>query len=198
MLVTAATSAGARGIANLELDSLARIVDWLNVMTYDYHGGAGIAHFNAPLHAAMADPTPSYNVDSTVAMYLRGGMPREKLVIGVPLYGRSYGNVPPANDGLFQTGMAAPREWTGAAIDAKSLTREKLEASGFQVHRDTVARAPWAYNPATGVWISFEDALVVPPPKSPRSTSATARPCRAAVAAMPAPTMPPPITSRSK
>src|SRR5215218_9239185 len=45
--------------------------------------------------------------------------------------------------------------------------------------------------------MSFDDALDVPPPKSARSTSATASPCRAAASAMPAPTMPPPITSRS-
>ncbi len=156
--LTAATTAGAAGIANLELDSLARVVDWLNVMTYDYHAGDGMAHFNAPLHAAANDPTPRHNVDSTIATYLRGGMPAAKLVVGVPFYSRSYGDVAPANDGLFQPGAPAPREWSGAGLEPRNLTREKLEAAGFALHREPGAQAPWAYNSATGIWITFDDA----------------------------------------
>ena len=45
--------------------------------------------------------------------------------------------------------------------------------------------------------MSFEEALDVPEPKSPASTSATASPSRAACAAVAAPITPPPITSRS-
>ena len=45
--------------------------------------------------------------------------------------------------------------------------------------------------------MSFDDAPEVPLPKSRASTSATARPMRAACAAIPAPTIPPPTTSRS-
>src|SRR5581483_1821521 len=46
--------------------------------------------------------------------------------------------------------------------------------------------------------MSFDDALEVAPAKSPFSTRATRRPCALAASAMPAPTIPPPITSRSK
>jgi chitinase len=126
--LTAATSAGA-GIANLELDSLARVVDWLNVMTYDYHAGGRVAHFNAPLHAAARDPTPRYNVDSTVAAYLRGGLPTAKLVVGVPFYGRSYGGVPATNDGLFQPAGAARRRASGRGPRS---SRARSRASGWR------------------------------------------------------------------
>ena len=97
-------------------------------------------------------------MDSTVAMYLRGGMPAAKVVIGVPFYSRSYGGVAPTNDGLFQPAGPAPREWSGAALDVRNLTREKMEGAGFTVHREPRALAPWAYNRATGVWITFDDA----------------------------------------
>src|SRR3989304_3671177 len=46
--------------------------------------------------------------------------------------------------------------------------------------------------------MSFEEALDVAPPKSPASTSAVARPARAAWAAIPAPMIPPPTPSRAK
>lgn len=47
-------------------------------------------------------------------------------------------------------------------------------------------------------WMSFEEPLEVPPPKSPLSTSATESPILEASAASPAPTVPAPMTSRSK
>src|SRR5436309_3672809 len=45
--------------------------------------------------------------------------------------------------------------------------------------------------------MSFDDALEVPPPKSPASSSATFQPRRAALNAIRAPVIPPPITARS-
>ena len=156
--LTAATTAGAGGIANLELDSLARVVDWLNVMTYDYHAGGGVAHFNAPLRAPAGDPTPRSNVDGTVALYLRGGLPARQIVVGVPFYARSYGDVPPTNDGLYQRAGQAPREWSGAALDVRNFSRARLDSAGFVVRREPGAGAPWAYRAAGGVWITFEDA----------------------------------------
>jgi chitinase len=157
--LAAATTAGERGIGNLELDSLAKVVDFLNVMTYDYYAGGSVAGFNAPLYSAANDPSPKRNVDSTVAIYLRSGLPASKLVVGVPYYARTYANVPAGNDGLFQTGSgAAPREWTGSNVDVSHLTRAKLEAAGFSVRTEPSAQAPFAFNPATGVWITFDDA----------------------------------------
>lgn len=157
--LAAATTAGEQGIGNLEVDSLARVVDFLNVMTYDYYAGGSVAGFNAPLHSAANDPSPKRNVDSTVAMYLRAGLPANKLVVGVPYYARTYANVPAVNEGLFGTGSgAAPKEWTGTNVDVSHLTRAGLEAAGFTVRTEPSAQAPYAFNPKTGVWITFDDA----------------------------------------
>ena len=70
----------------------------LNLMTYDYHTGSGIAHFNAPLYPAPADPTPTLNIDSTIRAYLSLGSPPEKLVLGIPFFGYKYGDVARRND----------------------------------------------------------------------------------------------------
>jgi chitinase len=157
-LTAAATTAGERGIGNLEVAELAKVLDFMNVMTYDYHAGGQMAAFNAQLYRAANDPTPKSNVDSTVAIYLRAGLPPNKLVVGVPYYARSYGNVPPENNGLFQRAGPAPREWTGTNVDVAHLSRAKLEAAGFRVFTEPDAQAPFAYNPSTGVWITYDDA----------------------------------------
>jgi len=156
-LLTAATAAGPRLVASLELDRVAPVLDWLNVMTYDYHSGSAIAHFNAPLHAAASDPTPFYNVDSTVALYLRGGVPARKIVIGVPFYGRAYGGVHGMNGGLFQPATPPPREWA-TGLDYRQIAARNLTTQGFTRFWSSEARVPWLHNDSLGVFVSYDDA----------------------------------------
>lgn len=157
-LLTAATSAGPRAVTDLELGPVAALLDWFNVMTYDYHAGGRMARFNAPLFPAADDPTPFLTVDGTLRTYVEYGVPREKIVIGVPFYGRTYGGVDTANAGLFQPATAAaPAPWN-AELDHRSLTRLTPEANGFTRHWHPVARVPWLYDPARGIWITYEDA----------------------------------------
>jgi len=157
-LLTAATAAGPSHVANLELDRVATIVDWLNVMTYDYHAGSRETHFNAPLFAAAADPTPQLTVDATVRLYLDRGVPASKIVLGVPFYGRSYGRVPSANRGLFQpAGGPPPREWGAGELDFDALLRKRPEAAGFRRYWEPIARVPWLYQESTGTWITYDD-----------------------------------------
>lgn len=156
-LLTAATAAGARLVGSLELDRITPLLDWFNVMTYDYHAGSAIAHFNAPLHAASNDPTPFYNVDSTVALYRRGGVPPEKIVVGVPFYARAYGGVRGGGGGLFQPATPPPREWA-SGLDYRQLASRNLTAQGFTRFWHPEAKVPWLHNDSLGVFISYDDA----------------------------------------
>jgi len=156
-LLTAATAAGARLVGSLELDRITPLLDWFNVMTYDYHAGSAIAHFNAPLHAASNDPTPFYNIDSTVALYRRGGVPPEKIVVGVPFYGRAYGGVNGGNGGLFRPAAPPPREWA-TGLDYRQIASRNLTAQGFTRFWHPEALVPWLHNDSLGVFISYDDA----------------------------------------
>jgi chitinase len=156
-LLTAATAAGPSQVANLELDRVAPLLDWFNVMTYDYHAGSRIAHFNAPLYAPAGDPTPHLNVDATVRLYRDAGVALPKIVVGVPFYARSYGRVPSVNRGLCQpAGGPAPREWA-AELDYDVLTRKRPEADGFRRFWHPDARVPWLYKESIGTWITYDD-----------------------------------------
>jgi chitinase len=157
-LLTAATAAGPTHVANLELDRVSAVVDWINLMTYDYHSGSRIAHFNAPLYSPVGDPTPHLNVDATVRLYREQGVLPRKVVVGVPFYGRSYGRVPSANRGLFQpAGGPAPREWGAGELDYDALTRKRPEADGFRRFWHPDARVPWLYKESIGTWITYDD-----------------------------------------
>ncbi len=157
-LLTIATIAGPGVFTQLELGPVAAAVDWFNVMTYDFHSGSKIAHFNAPLYTATGDPTPGYTVDSTMRRYIAGGVSPSKLVVGVPFYGRVYGGIGAANDGLFQpvTGPV-PNEWK-TGTDYKAIVRRDPESLGFRRVMHPEARVPFLYNATTGTWITYDDA----------------------------------------
>jgi chitinase len=87
--------------------TLAPLLDFVDVMAYDFHGGwsRGI-NFNAPLRQAKADrETPGLDVSDAIVRYKKTGLPPEKLVFGVPFYGLVWHTEarPPALYGRFKT-----------------------------------------------------------------------------------------------
>jgi chitinase len=159
-LLTIAAGAGRAHVRNLDVPMLARILDFINVMTYDYHSGGAIAHFNAPLDTAQNDPTPEFNARASVEAFLAAGLPAEKLVLGVPFYGYGYAGVAAANNGRFQPGTtrpdtSAPNPWAGALRYYRVVEAQR---AGFTRYWDAEARVPWLYHAATRTWITYDDA----------------------------------------
>jgi len=155
--LTIAASARPSEIANLELGRIVALLDFINVMTYDYHTGGSIAHFNAPLFAAANDPTPELNVDASMRDFESGGVPSEKLLVGIPFFVRAYGNVPNLNAGLFQLSTGAPRDWRPADGDWQRFARTRLLDHRYERHWESSARVPWLYDPGSGTWITYDD-----------------------------------------
>lgn len=71
--------------ANVNLGQAAALTDFLTIMTYDFHGDWGEPWGH---HANLYGGDIS--VDSAVNMYLNAGVPANKLVVGLPFYGRSW------------------------------------------------------------------------------------------------------------
>jgi GH18 family chitinase len=162
-----AASAHPSSLETVEIDRITPLLDFVGLMTYDYHNGSKIAHFNSPLRAAVDDPTPGLSVDSTVRAYLGAGVPRAKLVVGVPFYGRAVGGVAPQRAGLFARATAEPTGWDPSEdADYRVLARTKLKDPSWIRSWHEGAQVPWLYHPATRTWISYDD---------PRSVAAKAR-----------------------
>lgn len=164
--LTIAVPADPAKIANAEMGALARLVDRINMMAYDYHAGSTLAGFNAPLFSCAGDPDKGLNADAGVKAMLRAGVPPGKLVLGLPFYGRALAGVPEGDDGLFQQGSAASEEWGGAnGIDYRDIVARQPEQQGFRRRWSEEAKVPWLYNPERRIFISYED---------PRSVAAKA------------------------
>jgi chitinase len=164
--LTIAASARPQEIANVEIARIDSLLDFINVMTYDYHSGPGTTNFNAPLYAAKGDPTPELNVDASMRAFLDAGVAPGKLLVGIPFYGHGYGNVQNIRDGLFQQGTGTPAGWKPMDGDWRVLAQSRLRDPRYVRHWESSAQVPWLYDSTTGTWVSYDD---------PESVAAKAR-----------------------
>jgi chitinase len=79
-----------------EIKEIDQLLDFYCVMAYDYHGGSWEEHIghNAPLYPKPGDENHNFtqfmNVNFTMHYWLEKGASKEKVVMGLPLYGRTF------------------------------------------------------------------------------------------------------------
>ncbi len=168
-LLTAALPAAQNSNTYFELNAVSRILDYDNVMTYDFHGASDPkTDFNSPLlfdpRSPNPDLNPSWSTVGTVAYYLHQGVAANKINLGVPFYGKQYINTGTANRGLYQsfdnTGLdinslqwdQTPTPTFHNLVDDAGLIdnvgRRTPAATGWQVTTSWSTGEPWLFNPA--------------------------------------------------
>jgi len=155
--LTIAASARLNEIANVEIGRVEPLLDFINVMTYDYHSAPGRTNFNAPLYAAHGDLTNRANIDATMRAFLDANVPASKLLVGIPFYGHAYGSVQDVNNGLFQNGTDKVAAWREHDGDWKVLAQTRLKDSRYVRYWESKARVPWLYDARSGTWVSYDD-----------------------------------------
>ncbi len=137
----------------VEPQAVAETVDHIFVMTYDINGPWDArTGFNAPLYAPASSQSRA-SVDGGVSAWLDRGVPAEKLVLGMPLYGYIYRGVSSANSGLYS-------RFSGAASVAWDRVKsEYLSSSAYRQFRDEEAEAP--YLCGNGIFLSYDDAASI-------------------------------------
>ena len=94
LLLSAAVPVGPDNVrGGYDVPAVAKYLDFINLMAYDFHGKwEKQAGHNAPLFAPSSDSEwrKQLSVSFAAKMWTRLGTPKEKLVIGMPTYGRSF------------------------------------------------------------------------------------------------------------
>jgi chitinase len=152
LVTSIAVGASAEFISNTEMSQVQRYVDSVNLMSYDYYESASDATtgHHAPLYTNPADPK-HVSADASVKLFEQAGVPAHKLILGVPFYGRAWADVGDTNHGLYQPGKKATVWATYHDIAGTFLS------TGYVRYWDNVASAPYLYNPATRMFVSYED-----------------------------------------
>uniref|UniRef100_A0A0L8I6T7 GH18 domain-containing protein n=1 Tax=Octopus bimaculoides TaxID=37653 RepID=A0A0L8I6T7_OCTBM len=70
------------------------VVDFFNLMSYDYHGGSfdKVLGHNCPLYSLSDEEglAKTFNMNWSANYWVLNGLPKEKLNIGIPVYGRGF------------------------------------------------------------------------------------------------------------
>ncbi|QJD87639.1 glycosyl hydrolase family 18 protein [Cohnella herbarum] len=160
-LLTIAAGAFPAYVTNTEMPKVAASVDWINLMTYDYHGNwENRSNHNAPLYADSADPNNAKSsINDTVATYLNAKVPANKLVLGIPMYGRSWTSCGETNQGLYQACKGvAPGVIADGIHEYGNLEKQGwINGNGFVRYWNESAKVPWLYKKSTGTFVSYED-----------------------------------------
>ena len=141
---------------------LFRYVDFVNLMSYDYHFYVWyypITGLNAPLFSRAAESgyLSTLNVNFSVHYWLSKGMPREKLIVGIPTYGHTYSLDNPLNHDLL-----APANGFGelgnVGFVSYPIICEFLQNGAKSVF-ERESKVPYAYKERE--WISYDDITSV-------------------------------------
>ncbi|MDG5816618.1 glycoside hydrolase family 18 protein [Chitinispirillales bacterium ANBcel5] len=89
-VLTACFSASPLHLRDVELQKVASILDYLNIMTYDYHGPwHNVTDHNSPLYAS-AESNQDNSFDASFRYLLEHGIDAQNITLGVAFYGRSF------------------------------------------------------------------------------------------------------------
>src|SRR5262249_18656967 len=154
--------AGSDNYSNMELKQVGNALDFLNVQGYDMHGTwESATNFGAPLFDSPQDPSfgEGFDGEDTIAAYLAAGVPGRKLLLGVPLYGYGWTGVPDVNHGLYQpaTGPAPSPAGDVLATDGVATYGTIAALSGYGRFYDLASDAPWAYDPVSGTFWTYDN-----------------------------------------
>ncbi|WP_111642911.1 glycoside hydrolase family 18 protein [Marinimicrobium alkaliphilum] len=154
LLLTIASGGFPRFLEKSDIANWQRYLDFINIMAYDYNfptDGNRTGH-NAPLYAPEGDVM---SADQAVRDHLAAGVPPEKLVLGVPFYGRHWVAVDPDSAGLGQVGHTGDFPYGDTGY--RNLAENLIDQQGFERHWDPVGQVPWLWHEQERLFVSYDD-----------------------------------------
>ncbi|KAK0641929.1 glycoside hydrolase family 18 protein [Cercophora newfieldiana] len=144
-LLTVASPAEAKPMSYMPLGEMAAVIDWFNLMAYDYSGPwSKVSGHQSNLFSPgmTGDGTKAgRSTEGVVDGYLRKGVPSGKIVLGIPLYGRSFKGT---------DGPGSSFEGTG------EYEYKELPLKGADVVSDAAAGATYTYDKTTREMVTFD------------------------------------------
>ncbi|OJD32751.1 glycoside hydrolase family 18 protein [Diplodia corticola] len=141
LLLTCALPAGEWCLRHVPLAEVAEVCDWVNLMCYDFAGGwtpktGHHARLYASPHRDAGDAYAGRSVHGAVEYVVGRGVGREKVCVGVPVYGRAFVGAGGAGEGFEGVGGGTGE---GGCVEYRELPGEGAE--GVVVDEEEVGAA---------------------------------------------------------
>ncbi|KAD5318306.1 hypothetical protein E3N88_18252 [Mikania micrantha] len=126
-------------------------LDWINAMCYDYHGAWDRTPCVTGTLAALYDLNGTVSTSAGLESWIAAGMQKEKLVMGLPLYGRKWILQNPNEHGI-----GAPAVDQGQRYD-NSISYEEVDAINANATEVFDEETVSVYSFAGTTWISYDN-----------------------------------------
>jgi chitinase len=152
-LLTIASGADEEYFRWTNLGEAQKYLDFINVMSYDFYSGLStISGHHSNLTKTTIPGAIGISAEIAVDRHMKAGVPAEKLVVGVPFYGRFWRGVPDKYNGLYQQGTT-----TGQYKVYTEISNIYLNKNTFTRYWDKSAQAPYLYSKDSAMIISYDD-----------------------------------------
>lgn len=149
-LLTVASSAGPEHYKQMDLKGMDPYLDAWHLMAYDYAGSWD----KTTGHQANVNPdakdmaATKFNTEQAVKDYVDSGINPSKIILGMPLYGRSFADT---------DGLGKPFSGPGKGTTEKGVWLYRdLPRPGAKVSVDDQVGAAWSYDPSSRELVSYD------------------------------------------
>ncbi|KAL2063785.1 hypothetical protein VTL71DRAFT_5590 [Oculimacula yallundae] len=154
-LITVASPAGPKKYNILHLSAMDAYLDAWHLMAYDYAGNFSDAsghHANLYPSASNSQAT-KFSTDRAVQDYVAKGIPASKIVIGIPLYGRSFVGTSGLGEAYSGVGSSNPKKgsWEDGVWEYKVLPK-----TGATMYTDSESGGTYSYDSSSNELVSFD------------------------------------------
>jgi chitinase len=134
-----------------EMGKAAQYLDYVNLMSYDFFVNGEIAGHHSNLFPSESDEKEDSG-DKAYREYTKIGVPAEKLVLGIPFYGRSWFMKTDDNKGINRAVNSVTRGGGYSFLKDSIMIKP-----GFERFWDHKAKAPYLWNSETKQLITYDD-----------------------------------------
>jgi chitinase len=157
--LTTAVGGSKSFIDNTEMGEVAKIVDYVYVMTYDFGGHKGKIGHHTNLYPTSIEVDGS-SADGSIRNFIAAGVPAHKLVLGIGFYGKAWVAESIENNGLGEASIHSSQNQGLAKDQGGGYTKIKdtmIGKNGYKRYWDKKAKAPYLFNKETKVFVTYED-----------------------------------------
>ncbi|KAG6543694.1 hypothetical protein Mapa_014878 [Marchantia paleacea] len=149
------------GVGTYSVQAISENLDFVNIMCYDFHGSWDVTATGA--NANLYDSASNLSVDFGITSWLEAGLPSQKAVLGLTLYGRSWllknqTEAAGLNAPAVAAGPAQPMSQSEGVFLYAEVTTFIKEKTATVVH-DLEFVTAYCY--ADNVWVSYEDPSII-------------------------------------